>query len=160
MESGDRKEIRLVLRATGGGDVTNCARVQFEHGQCVTTRINRPQLTVKKTGPAEATLYDAVKYQIEVVNAGQVEASNVVVTDLLPRGWELSRSDPAPRSRSLLTWELGNTRAGGAQDDRVPGLRQGAGNLHQPGGGHRGRRHPAGSGRARWSSASRTSRSK
>lgn len=35
------REIHLVLQPLCAGDVTNCARVQFEHGQCVTTRIAR-----------------------------------------------------------------------------------------------------------------------
>jgi uncharacterized repeat protein (TIGR01451 family) len=35
------KEIVLVLQAFGTDDVQNCARVQFEHGQCVCTRIAR-----------------------------------------------------------------------------------------------------------------------
>ena len=48
-------EIILVLEPTGTGDVRNCARVQFEHGQCVTTRIARPRLSLSKTGPSEAS---------------------------------------------------------------------------------------------------------
>jgi uncharacterized repeat protein (TIGR01451 family) len=36
-----RREIVLVLRPTSDEDVQNCARVQFEHGQCVTTRVSR-----------------------------------------------------------------------------------------------------------------------
>src|SRR5207302_639291 len=32
-------EITLVLLPCGPGDVKNCARVQFEHGQCVCTRV-------------------------------------------------------------------------------------------------------------------------
>ncbi len=35
------REIVLVLAPTDANDVNNCARVQFEHGQCVTTRIVR-----------------------------------------------------------------------------------------------------------------------
>src|SRR5207237_269889 len=50
------REIVLVLSPTGGGDVDNCARVQFEHGQCVTTRVTRPQLVVRQAGPTEAAL--------------------------------------------------------------------------------------------------------
>jgi uncharacterized repeat protein (TIGR01451 family) len=38
---GARCEICLVLAPTDDNDVRNCARVQFEHGQCVTTRIAR-----------------------------------------------------------------------------------------------------------------------
>lgn len=33
------REITLVLKPTGSSDVRVCARVQYEHGQCVTTRI-------------------------------------------------------------------------------------------------------------------------
>jgi uncharacterized repeat protein (TIGR01451 family) len=35
------RELVLVLAPTDDNDVKNCARVQFEHGQCVTTRIAR-----------------------------------------------------------------------------------------------------------------------
>ncbi|HJT79279.1 MAG TPA: hypothetical protein VJ739_18935, partial [Gemmataceae bacterium] len=34
-----RREIILVLTPTGPGEVRNCARVQFEHGECVSTRV-------------------------------------------------------------------------------------------------------------------------
>jgi uncharacterized repeat protein (TIGR01451 family) len=36
---GATREVRLVLQPTDGDDVKNCTRVQFEHGQCVTTRL-------------------------------------------------------------------------------------------------------------------------
>src|SRR5262249_41010730 len=38
MFGGERRRIVLVLSPTGPGDITNCTRVQFEYGQCVTTR--------------------------------------------------------------------------------------------------------------------------
>jgi uncharacterized repeat protein (TIGR01451 family) len=38
---GECREIMLVLCPTDSCDVKNCARVQFEHGQCVITRIAR-----------------------------------------------------------------------------------------------------------------------
>jgi uncharacterized repeat protein (TIGR01451 family) len=36
---GCKKDIILILLPEGKDDLKNCARVQFEHGQCVTTRI-------------------------------------------------------------------------------------------------------------------------
>jgi uncharacterized repeat protein (TIGR01451 family) len=36
---GCKKDIILILLPDGKDDLKNCARVQFEHGQCVTTRI-------------------------------------------------------------------------------------------------------------------------
>lgn len=38
MHGGERRVIVLVLAPTSEEDVTNCTRVQFEHGQCVVTR--------------------------------------------------------------------------------------------------------------------------
>jgi uncharacterized repeat protein (TIGR01451 family) len=100
------QEITLVLAASGDGDITDCARVSFEHGECVTTHLARPQLTVRKTGPARAVLYDPVSYQIEVRNNGQVEASGVTVTDTLPEGLEHSSG------KTTLTWDLGTLPPG------------------------------------------------
>lgn len=101
LQAGACEEITLVLAATGDGDVTNCARVSFEHGECVTTHLARPQLAVRKSGPARAVLYDPLNYQIEVRNTGQVEAAAVTVTDTLPDGLEHSSG------KATLTWDLG-----------------------------------------------------
>lgn len=35
------KEITLLLQPTSEGEIKNCARVSFEHGQCVVTRVSR-----------------------------------------------------------------------------------------------------------------------
>src|SRR5262249_45681559 len=40
MKAGGGCEIVLILRPTNKEDVKNCTRVQFEHGQCVTTRLS------------------------------------------------------------------------------------------------------------------------
>src|SRR5262245_60338434 len=68
LRAGQSREITLVVRPTGAGEVSSCARVAFEHGQCVTTRITRPALTIRKTAPTQVSLYDAVSFRIEVVN--------------------------------------------------------------------------------------------
>src|SRR5262245_38807191 len=62
LEAGKCREIVLVLQPTGEGDVTNCPRVQFEHGQCVTTRLDLPRLQLRKLGPTQATLYDNLTF--------------------------------------------------------------------------------------------------
>jgi uncharacterized repeat protein (TIGR01451 family) len=51
---GACREICLVLAPTNACDVKNCARVQFEHGQCVVTRIaNAPPIIGEPPVPAE-----------------------------------------------------------------------------------------------------------
>src|SRR5262245_56946200 len=97
------REIVLVLRPTGTGDITHTARVQIEHGECVTTRIGPapdrrpdvppvmpgptgPALSVRKIAPPQAVLYDAVTFRIEVTNNGNTPLNDVVMTDILPAG--------------------------------------------------------------------------
>jgi uncharacterized repeat protein (TIGR01451 family) len=52
---GECREIVLVLAPTDSSDVKNCARVQFEHGQCVVTRLaNAPPGIVEPPKEKEA----------------------------------------------------------------------------------------------------------
>jgi uncharacterized repeat protein (TIGR01451 family) len=100
------REIVLVLQPTGEGDVKNCARVQFEHGQCVVTKIPRPELTVRKAGPKQAVLYDAMTFELVVSNSGSVPVTDVKVTDTLPEGLE------AGGGTNPLTWDVGTLAPG------------------------------------------------
>jgi uncharacterized repeat protein (TIGR01451 family) len=100
------REIVLVLAPTGTGDISNCARVQFEHGQCVTTRIERPGLGVRKVGPQQAGLNEIVTFQIIVTNGGAVPVSNVSVVDKLGEGLEHASG------KNTLAWNLGTLGPG------------------------------------------------
>lgn len=106
LEACTCREIVLVLQPTGGGDIENCARVQFEHGQCVCTRIARPGLGVRKCGPAHAVLNETLTYQICVTNTGATELTGVMLTDTLAPGLEHSSG------RMSLTWEVGRLAPG------------------------------------------------
>lgn len=103
------REIVLVLAPTGGGDVKNCARVQFEHGQCVTTKIARPGLALEKRGPARALLWEAITYQLIVTNTGAAELRDVLLTDTLPEG--MQRVDD-PEGKNQRSWDLGTLAPG------------------------------------------------
>jgi uncharacterized repeat protein (TIGR01451 family) len=112
LEAGQRQEIVLVLKPTGEGEVKNCARVRFEHGQCVTTRISRPAVQVRLTGPTQAVLYDQVNFRLEVTNSGQARAREVVVTGTLPEGVEFFESKPETNGPNPLVWKVGTLEAG------------------------------------------------
>ena len=109
LESGARQEIVLVLAPTSGEEVKNCARVQFEHGECVTTKVARPSLRMHKNGPTQALLSETLRYQLTLTNTGNAELSNLLVTDLLPAGLEhTSRKD-------RLSWIVGTLAPGQTQ---------------------------------------------
>jgi uncharacterized repeat protein (TIGR01451 family) len=106
LEPGATREITLVLRPTGQGDINNCARVQYEHGQCVSTKVSRPGLSVRKTGPTQAVVGETLNYRIVVTNDGSTEATGVTLLDTLPAGLQHSTG------RSRLTWEVGTLLPG------------------------------------------------
>src|SRR5262249_26383167 len=106
---GACREIVLVLVPTGPGDVKNCARVQFEHGQCVCTKIAQPgapALQLHKQGPGQAALNNVLPYRLTVPNTGSGQAPGVVVTDALPAGLEHTSR------KNTLTWDMGNLAPG------------------------------------------------
>jgi uncharacterized repeat protein (TIGR01451 family) len=80
--------------------------VQFEHGQCVTTRITRPAVSVRKTGPSQAVVNATLNYQVTVTNTGGTELTGVVLSDQLPQG--LTHVS----GRRELTWDLGTLLPG------------------------------------------------
>jgi uncharacterized repeat protein (TIGR01451 family) len=104
------REIVLVLSPTGTGDVDNCARVQFEHGQCVTTRVSRPQLVLRKTGPTEAVVGEALTFRITVTNTGAAPAADVVLVETLVPGLQLG--EEAFDKSTQKKWELGTLSPG------------------------------------------------
>ncbi len=109
LEAGAKQEIVLTLAPTGTGDVNNCARVQFEHGQCVRTKVTKPALKIHKTGPTQAHLYDALTYKLTLTNTGTAELTNVLLTDVIPKGLEHESG------KSRLSWIVGSLAPGESQ---------------------------------------------
>jgi uncharacterized repeat protein (TIGR01451 family) len=109
LEGGAKREIVLVLSPTVGDDIKNCARVQFEHGECVTTKVARPALKLQKEGPTRALLYDALHYKITLTNTGTAEVANVQLADVLPAGLEHESH------KDRLSWIVGKLAPGESQ---------------------------------------------
>jgi uncharacterized repeat protein (TIGR01451 family) len=100
------REIVLVLSPTGTGDVKDCARVQFEHGQCVCTKIARPSIALRKCGPTQAVINETLAFQLTVSNTGPVKVTNVTITDYLPDGLEHASG------KKQMFWEIGTLAPG------------------------------------------------
>jgi uncharacterized repeat protein (TIGR01451 family) len=131
LDPGVRREILLVVVPTGPGDLHNCARVQFEHGQCVTTRIGtapvptptptptpegKSELRVRLTGPTPSTVEvgPEITFRTDVTNLGTAVAKDVVVTNKLPAGLDFSNSNPSVSGdqAGLVTWKVGDLAPG------------------------------------------------
>jgi uncharacterized repeat protein (TIGR01451 family) len=81
-----QRDITLVLQPTGEGEVRNCARVQFEHGEVVRTMVSGPRLTLLRNGPAQVSKNETVEYELVVTNSGKATARGLMLSDALPEG--------------------------------------------------------------------------
>lgn len=72
----------------------------------------KPDVTIRKVAPAEATIGDPLIYSIEISNNGESNASEVVVEDRIPTGCRLVGTIPqAELIGSKILWRLGRLPA-------------------------------------------------
>ena len=147
LQGGARCEIVLVLAPTGTDDVKNCARVQFEYGQCVVTRIARAapmpgvvpeapavpppppmppvpvgdaKLTLALVGPKEQAVKQSTTYQITATNPGTAVTGNVLVTAVLPAGAKfVSAGENGRFLAGQVAWLLGDLAPGASRTVRL-----------------------------------------
>lgn len=112
LKGGEQKTIVLVIKPPSGDEVSNSAYVQFEHGQSVTTQMAKPSVRLKATAPAQAFLYQAVTFRLEVTNTGTALLREVAATDELPAELEFVNSKPQQTSEKPFTWKLGDIPPG------------------------------------------------
>jgi uncharacterized repeat protein (TIGR01451 family) len=112
LEPGQKREVTVVLLPTTEDDIDVCARVQFEHGQCVRTQIRKPGLNLRRTGPTSTLFGEPVTYQLLISNTGKITAKNLVVEETLPDGLDFSDSKPPTKGDNPLLWNLGDLSPG------------------------------------------------
>jgi uncharacterized repeat protein (TIGR01451 family) len=110
MNPGDRWEMKLVLAPTGPGEITNCLRVALEHGARLTTAVTQPMLSLRKSGPGQAQLNDALTYTLTVTNGGTAPAEGVEIVDQLPEGLE-TKDNRRQLSFNIGTLPPGETKS-------------------------------------------------
>jgi len=91
-------------------------------GNGATTKTwSSPDIAIRKTGPAQATVGDTLNYRIEVRNPGSQPSREVTVTDQLADGLSYLGSTPQAgvRAGGLLEWRLGDLPAGQARSIEV-----------------------------------------
>jgi uncharacterized repeat protein (TIGR01451 family) len=72
----------------------------------------KPDITIRKVAPAEATIGDPLIYSIEISNNGETNASEVIVEDRIPTGCKLVGTIPqAELIGSKILWRLGRLPA-------------------------------------------------
>src|SRR5690606_35374350 len=105
MGAGETKSIVIRGRATGSGQLTNCASLEIDNETCVPTNVVNSSLALKKSAPAQVTACDMIPISITVTNDGEGTARNVVVMDELPNGMTAN-------GQQMLKFEVGDLASG------------------------------------------------
>lgn len=114
MSRSESKTIRVTVKADTEGQMVHCATASAIPQVCIATLVGRPQLAIRKTGPAAAQVGQQLTYEVVVQNVGNAPAREVVVTDTLPEG--LSGSD----GQKELTFPVGELGAGASKSISIP----------------------------------------
>jgi uncharacterized repeat protein (TIGR01451 family) len=115
LAAGKKAYRTLVVKPEGDADLNLCARVQFEHGQCVRTRIVRPGLQVRRTGPTEAAVDEDLHYRLEVTNNGTGTARDVVLLETLPKELRFINTKTPTKGDNPLDLRVGDIPPGGSR---------------------------------------------
>lgn len=87
LDAGQEKTIEISYRpAADASEVKMQARVQFDFGRGLITKVSPPSLTLKKEGPEKLVVGDVVTYRITVTNNGHVTVREIEVRDMLSKG--------------------------------------------------------------------------
>jgi len=112
LDKGQSGSVRIWVKADKEGTLANCATLVAVPKVCVGTFVGKAQISIEKTGPAQAVLNSDVTYNIVVKNTGSLPARDVVVTDTLPQG--LTHSS----GQRTLTFNVGEL--GANQSRQIP----------------------------------------
>ena len=104
MDAKDTKAIKVWLKAANKGTYSPCASIQAYPRVCVAIKVNKPKISITKTGPEVAALGEKVTFKILVKNEGDGVAKDVVVVDTIPAG--LTHES----GKKQLTYKLGDMK--------------------------------------------------
>ena len=103
----------------------NLAYVKFEHGEAVTTRINKPVVKITKTAPKQTVRDEQYVVRIAVDNTGKVPVEKVRVAENVPASAEVQPITAGgvrmaqPQGQQWV-WEIAKLMPGERQVHRIP----------------------------------------
>jgi len=118
LAAGKSKSIELTLRPKpGAAEIKNLAYVRFEHGEAVTTRLNKPAVRITKTAPQQSIRDESFIVRIAVDNTGKVPAEKVRVAENVPATAEVQPITKggvrmAQREGQQWVWEISRIMPG------------------------------------------------
>lgn len=105
-----------VAKVTDGSNIAEQARCELA--------LEKPSISIRKTGPENRFLETTATYTIEVSNPGSAPTSGVVVEDILPGGFRYESANPPgihKPNTNKVSWDLGTIPPGGSHSLQVTG---------------------------------------
>ena len=88
LKAGQSKEIVIEYPVVANvKSVRATAFVSFEHGQAVTTDVDKPKLAVNKTAPEKASAGEPITVRVEISNTSRVPVQAVKLVEQVPVGF-------------------------------------------------------------------------
>ena len=117
MKPGTSKTIELVLKPKpDAAEIKNLAYVSFEHGEAVTTRINKPAVKIAKSAPKQSVKDEPFTVRILVENTGKVAAEKVRIVETITQSAEVQAittgSSRTKDGENQWQWEVGTLMPG------------------------------------------------
>ncbi|MCZ2340862.1 MAG: DUF11 domain-containing protein [Bacteroidales bacterium] len=106
-------ELTITIKPTAK-EIRNQAYVSFEHGQAVITKIERPQLAIRKSAPKQSTQTNGVAVVVEVSNPGRVPVSAVELVEDVSKGFAFTAGTTGEKGAepTQRLWKLGTLQPG------------------------------------------------
>jgi uncharacterized repeat protein (TIGR01451 family) len=112
----ETRTIELDCRATQAGSVTHCADATAAGGlkasNCAIATVTAPSLSVKVTGPTQATVGSQVTFEIVVTNQSQAPATKLLIKDRFDVGLEHAAAEKEEAAARSIERDLGDLAPG------------------------------------------------
>ncbi len=115
IKPGEQKEIQVKVVPVAEGQVGSIATVNFSAEVASRTTIATPKLSLKLTAAPQARVNETVTLNFQITNNGSVDASRVVLRNVIPENLKL-----ADVSERDLEYEIGTIPAGKTQTVQLP----------------------------------------
>ena len=115
IKPGEQKEIQVKVVPVAEGQVGSIATVNFTAEVASRTTIASPKLSLKLTAAPQARVNETVTLNFQITNNGSVDASRVVLRNVIPENLKLA--DVTERD---LEYEIGTISAGKTQSVQLP----------------------------------------
>lgn len=116
LEPNKPQKFEILVKASKAGTVSNTASATADNGlkadgAAVSTKVLKPVLTIKKTGPATVFLGRTATYEIVVTNTGDGDAKGAVIDDPIPAGAKFSSATAGGALvGNTVSWKLGDLK--------------------------------------------------